>query len=115
MEEIVNKISSITGYVIGCGNTENGTFKHEVCHAMYHLNKDYKKQMDIYTHGLPKKYYNTFRDNILKMGYATKVVDDEIQAYLQYGYEEAQFGKGVDIDVRKEYSQIYKEAAKQFN
>ncbi len=114
MEEIVNKISSNTGYVIGCGNTEGETFKHEVCHAMYHLNKDYKKQMDNLTKGLPKKYYNTFKDNILKMGYAQKVIDDEIQAYLQYGYAEAQFGKGVDIDVRKEYSEIYKKAAKAY-
>jgi hypothetical protein len=70
--------------------------------------------MDAYTHGLPKKYYNVFKDNILKMGYAQKVVDDEIQAYLQYGYQEAQFGKGVNIDVRTEYSEIYKETAKQF-
>jgi hypothetical protein len=43
-----------------------------------------------------------------------KVIDDEIQAYLQYGYEEPKFGTGVDIDVRKEYSDIYKKAAKQF-
>ena len=76
--------------------------------------KDYKKQMDGLTKGLPKKYYNTFKDNILKMGYAQKVVYDEIQAYLQYGYAEAQFGKGVDIDVRKEYSEIYKKAAKAY-
>jgi hypothetical protein len=100
--------------VIGCDNTTDEVFKHEVCHAMYHTNKNYKKQMDIYTHGLPKKYYSVFKSNILKMGYASKVVDDEIQAYLQYGYEEAQFGKGVDLDVRKEYSDIYKNAAKAF-
>jgi hypothetical protein len=116
MDEIIRKIKSMivneTTYVIGCENVTDGVFKHEVCHALYHTNKNYKKQMDAYTHGLPKKYYNTFKINILKMGYAEKVVYDEIQAYLQYGYEEAQFGKGVDIDVRKEYSNIYKEAAK---
>jgi hypothetical protein len=33
---------------------------------------------------------------------------------LQYGYKEDQFGKGVDIQVRKEYSDIYKNAAKAF-
>ena len=116
MDEIIRKIKSMlvneTTYVIGCANTTDSVFKHEVCHAMYHTNKNYKKQMDIYTHGLPKKYYVTFKNNILKMGYTPKVVDDEIQAYLQYGYEEPKFGKGVDIEVRKEYSNIYKEAAK---
>jgi hypothetical protein len=45
------------------------------------------------------------------MGYASKVIKDEIQAYLQYGYKEDQFGKGVSIQVRKEYSDIYKSAA----
>lgn len=115
MDEIIRKIKCTlvnkTTYVIGCANTTDEVFKHEVCHAMYHTNKNYKKQMDVYTHGLPKKYYSIFKSNILKMGYAAKVVDDEIQAYLQYGYEEAQFGKGVDLDVRKEYSDIYKSAA----
>ena len=118
MDEIIRKIKSMpfdsNTYVIGCANTTDGTFKHEVCHALYHTNKDYKKQMDALTHGLPKKYYNTFKSNILEMGYAEKVVYDEIQAYLQYGYQEAHFGKGVDIDVRKEYSDIYREAAKTY-
>lgn len=101
-------------YVIGCANTTDDTFKHEVCHALYYTNKNYKKQMDVYTKGLPKKYYNVFKSNILEMGYASKVVNDEIQAYLQYGYQEAQFGRGVDIEIRKEYSDIYREAAKTY-
>jgi hypothetical protein len=70
--------------------------------------------MDNLTEGLPKKYYDVFKNNLFKMGYASKVVKDEIQAYLQYGYKEDQFGKGVDIRVRKEYSDIYKNAAKIF-
>jgi hypothetical protein len=113
MDRIVQKLSSYhVGYMIGCANTQDNTFKHEVCHALYHTNKDYKKQMDIYTKGLPKKYYDTFKNNILEMGYASKVVNDEIQAYLQYGYGEPRFGKGVDMSIRKEYSLIYREAAK---
>lgn len=90
------------------------TFKHEVCHALYHTDKNYKKQMDALTHGLPKKYYNVFASNLTQMGYTTKVINDEIQAYLQYGYEEPKFGTGVDINIRKEYSDIYRESAKQF-
>ena len=117
MDEILNKLKSESNdcYLIGAKDTKGETFKHEVCHALYHTDKNYKKQMDALTHGLPQKYYNVFASNLVQMGYTTKVVDDEIQAYLQYGYEEPKFGTGVDIDVRKEYSQIYKEAAKQFN
>jgi hypothetical protein len=115
MDQILSRILPNTGYVIGCGNTTGITFKHEICHALYHTNKNYKKQMDIYTKGLPKKYYNTFKKNILEMGYATKVVDDEIQAYIQYGYDEDRFSKGVNFKQLKEYNKIYREAAKQYN
>jgi hypothetical protein len=113
MDQIVQKLNShYNGYMIGAGNTSDETFQHEVCHALYHTDKNYKKQMDNLTEGLPKKYYDVFKNNLFKMGYASKVVKDEIQAYLQYGYKEDQFGKGVDIRVRKEYSDIYKNAAK---
>lgn len=105
--------TSSNGYVIGCGSTNCDTFKHEVCHALYYTNKDYKKQMDALTKGLPKKYYDKFKENILQMGYASKVVDDEIQAYLQYGCDNPDFKRGVDIDVTIEYSEIYRNKAKQ--
>jgi hypothetical protein len=113
--EIIQRIAIYReGYVIGCGNMKDGTFKHEVCHGLYHTNKDYKKQMDSLTKGLPKKYYDTFKKNILELGYASKVVDDEIQAYIQYGYDNPDFGRGVDIDVRIEYSNIYREKSKKY-
>jgi hypothetical protein len=113
MESIIHKVEMCReGYVIGCGSTICDTFKHEVCHGLYYTNKEYKKRMDALTKGLPKKYYDTFKKNILEMGYAAKVVDDEIQAYLQYGYEQPDFGREVDIDVRIEYSSLYKQQSK---
>jgi hypothetical protein len=113
MGNIIHKVEIYReGYVIGCGDTKGSTFKHEVCHGLYYTNKDYKKQMDALTKGLPKRYYDAFKKNILEMGYTTKVVDDEIQAYLQYGHDNSDFGRGVDIGVRVEYSQIYREKAK---
>lgn len=112
MDGIVQELNSYyNGYMIGAGNTRDETFQHEVCHALYHTDKNYKKQMNNLTEGLPKKYYDVFKRNLIEMGYASKVIKDEIQAYLQYGYKEAQFGKGVDSKVRKEYSHIYKSAA----
>ena len=108
------KIESKKGYVISCGIAKGDTFNHEVCHALYYTNKDYKKQMDALTKGLPKKYYDKLKENILEMGYASKVVNDEIQAYLQYGYENDDFGKGVDISVRIEYNNIYRDKAKNY-
>lgn len=111
MDQILAKLRSVSndGYIIAAKNTNGETFKHEVCHAIYHTNKNYKKQMDALTNGLPKKYYNVFKSNLLQMGYAQKVIDDEIQAYLQYGYDDENFGKDIDIKVRKQYNQLYLE------
>jgi len=115
MDQILSRILPNTGYVIGCGDTKGETFKHEICHALYHTNKNYKKQMDNLTKGLPQKYYHTFKKNLLGMGYTTKVINDEIQAYLQYGYGEDRFSKGVNFKQLKQYNKIYLEAAKQYN
>ena len=113
MENIIHKVEvHRDGYVIGAGAASGEVFRHEVCHALYHTNKEYKKKMDALTKGLPKKYYNAFKKNILTMGYASKVVDDEIQAYIQHGYDDINFGAGVDIKVRIEYSNLYKQQAK---
>jgi len=114
MDKIILKLTFAEedSYVIACGDTETETFKHEVWHGLYYTNKAYKKQMDSLTKGLPKQDYDAFKSNILEMGYAPKVVNDEIQAYLQYGYDNPHFGKGVDIKVRKEYSDIYRESVK---
>jgi hypothetical protein len=95
------------GYVIACESTEGDTFQHEVAHALYYTDKDYRKRMDAITHSIPKEHYTIFKQNILGMGYAAKVVDDEIQAYLQHTYDNAAFGKGVPLKVRKKYNKLY--------
>lgn len=116
MDKILAKLKcqSPDTYIIGAQDAKGDTFKHEVCHAMYFTNKSYKKQMDKLTKDLPEKNYNAFKNNIIKMGYAPKVVNDEIQAYLQYGYGDENFGKDVNIKARKEYSDIYKGIAQKF-
>jgi len=109
MNEISHEISkrSTNGYVIACKDTKGDTFKHEVCHGLYYTNKEYKKKVDKITKQLPKEHYNTFKKNLLEMGYAVKVINDEIQAYLQYGYENEDFGKGVDIKDRIKCNKLY--------
>jgi len=107
MVEILSKVGD-RGYLIGCENTKNDTFKHEVCHALYHSDPEYKERVDAATRKIPKHHYSLFKKNLLSMGYSAKVVDDEIQAYFQYGYENNEFGKGVPLAKRKQYSEMYK-------
>ena len=101
-------------YIIGAGSTESDTFQHEVCHGLYYTNKEYKKIVDEQTKLIKKKHYNIFKKNLLKMGYTEAVIDDEIQAYLQYGWDNDDFGKGVPMEIREMYNSWYEDELTNF-
>jgi len=121
MDEIIRTIEMImfnkkntrnwNGYIIGAPSTDDDTFEHEVCHGLYATNKEYKELVDEVTMAIPFKDYQTFRKNLLKMGYNGIVIDDEIQAYLSTNYEYSKFSKGVSRklckDLHKQYKQIF--------
>jgi hypothetical protein len=110
MNEISHEVSkkSTNGYLIACKDTKGETFKHEVCHGLYYTDPEYRKNVDQVTKQLPKEHYNIFKKNLMEMGYATKVINDEIQAYLQYGFENDSFGRGVTLKEREKYNKLYK-------
>ena len=96
-------------YIIGADSTESDTFEHEICHGLYATNKDYRELVDEVTIAIPLKDYQTFRKNLLKMGYNGIVIDDEIQAYLSTNYEYSKFSKGVSKKLCKELHKQYKQ------
>ncbi len=119
MEKIVFQIyemngDNCNGYIIGSENTKGDTFKHEICHGMYHTNDEYKKLVKENIKRLPKTHYTIFKNNLLEMGYTTKVIDDEIQAYLMYGWESEHFGKGVALEVREMYNSFFSDDLEKF-
>lgn len=114
MESIVHQIYELNGdaadgYIIGVGNMTGDTFKHEVCHALYHTDSNYKSVVDKATGYINEKHYNVFKNNLIEMGYTEAVIDDEIQAYMQYGWESDDFGKGVPMEIREMYNDWYGE------
>ena len=96
-------------YIIGADSTESDTFEHEICHGLYATNKGYKELVDEVTIAIPLKDYQTFRKNLLRMGYNGIVIDDEIQAYLSTNYEYSKFSKGVSKKLCKELHKQYKQ------
>lgn len=111
---IYEKDFDSTGYIIGTGNIKDNTFKHEVCHGLWYTNEEYRKTANDLVKGLPKKHYNIFKKNLLKMGYTNQVVNDEIQAYLCYGWNNQKFGYGVDYTTRCQYSNTYLKELKKY-
>lgn len=95
------------GYIIGAGNTDGWTFKHEVCHGLWNTNKEYQSMAKDVITTIDKEHYNIFKDNLIKMGYTDSVIDDEIQAYLCFGHDNENFCGGVDITIVDKYHKAF--------
>jgi hypothetical protein len=101
-------------YVIGAGDVDGWTFQHEVCHGLWYTNAAYKKEAKNVLNIIPQEHKDIFKSNLLEMGYTEKVIDDEIQAYLSFGHDNDNFGKGVDIKDRKKYYKAFETTLRDF-
>lgn len=74
-------------YVIGIhGEADNKrTLQHEIAHAMYYFNTDYRRSCKKLLNRLDKKVYKQGKKWLLSKGYCKKMVDDELQAYYSTG------------------------------
>lgn len=85
--DLVRKINpEVEGdfYVIGVSReTEYElTIKHELAHAYWFLNKEYKNEMNKKVKDIDILKYNAAHKYLYKRGYDDSVIIDEIQAYL---------------------------------
>ena len=72
-------------YLIGSLKSDKNTIKHEIAHALYYTNKNYRSEMQKLNKELEEFYsdhYLLMKECLLRMGYCKEVIDDEIQAYL---------------------------------
>ena len=87
-------------YVIGSLEGDKGTIKHELAHALWYLNTDYRMRAEILVHDIKKYYpyeYRRFTTELREMGYAEAVLHDEMQAYMATGDIKDLRGFGCDI------------------
>jgi hypothetical protein len=69
-------------YLIGAESVKGDTFDHEMAHAMYYTDEDYRNEMDEVTSSLSRTTLYAFKKNLGKIGYCPAVFKDEIQAYM---------------------------------
>jgi hypothetical protein len=80
-EKIVKKIG--THYsLIGAVEGDSQTIEHELCHAFYHINSEYKKNVRRIVKELLPTSYKKLIKFLENLGYCKQVMQDEIQAYL---------------------------------
>ena len=84
--EIYKNISSKNEfYVIGALEKDSSTIDHEIAHALYSLNDEYRENMENLNRKFRKEFpkiYNSMSSHLKKMQYRSEVIKDEIQAYL---------------------------------
>jgi hypothetical protein len=111
MNELVNSlfVNGERQYLIGTESFKGGIFEHELAHALYYTDMDYKLEMDNLTKSIPKKSLAIFRKNLLKIGYHTGVVKDEVQAYMATEVNE-KICRGVPNKkaMHKEYRKVFR-------
>lgn len=67
-------------YVIGTHKECNEALAHEICHALFYLDKEYQKEAKKLVSNFPLK--EKFKKRLEEMGYTGKVVIDETNAYM---------------------------------
>jgi len=111
-EEVLDVIRNIghSFYVIAtCSSSEDLLF-HELCHATFYLNSDYKnevlKALKAHEEGI---FRAGLQQHLLELGYCEKTLDDELNAYIvaSHGYLKEQ-GIKVPKPARKELSALAK-------
>lgn len=114
MEDIIDQIllteNPADAYIIGVKSDKSQTFKHELCHALYHTNISYKTKADNITNDeMNVSIYDALYYNLIEIGYDESVINDEIQAYMMTNYKSKYFSKGVPMDwltiIHNEYKQ----------
>lgn len=70
-------------YLIGTIQGDDSTvFDHEIAHAMFSLNPEYRGLVETLMENLPSEMMTDLYQAMLKKGYCSEVVPDEIQAHL---------------------------------
>ena len=69
-------------YLIGSEGDNETTKRHEIAHALYHLNNEYKRKVDKVVKRITPKIHKQIEEYLLEIGYTKKVVVDEINAYF---------------------------------
>lgn len=72
----------VAGYYIGLAKNAEHVYDHEVAHALYATNHNYRSTQINNIARLPKEIFDNIRKDLVSMGYHSSVILDEIQAYL---------------------------------
>jgi hypothetical protein len=97
-------------YIIGAVG-ESSVLDHEIAHGLYYTNVQYNLKAHKLYEELPQDIQDKMCEVLISLGYASKVLEDETQAYLATGIDENLFPfiNGEEkpfIELYSEYSKV---------
>lgn len=81
----IGELSPENFYLIGMSPDSTQTLRHEIAHALWFLDSDYKQKQLTNIQTISSETKEEISNILLDMGYCQPVIDDEIQAYFSTG------------------------------
>jgi hypothetical protein len=96
-------------YLLGVDSLDSWVMDHEMAHARFFTDPEYKAAMTDLMKQVPTKLTESLNDFLIKEGYPAKVLADETQAYLATGLHDGMNKlKGIKT-WEKKFSKIFKQ------
>jgi len=84
--KINKQVKNTSNYYLIGSDGEHETIQHEVCHALFTLDSQYKKSVLELLKNLSARTYRKAAKGLMNIGYGKHVMADELQAYLSVDY-----------------------------
>jgi len=106
-------------YIIGGKKGDVNVIDHEIAHALYYMNTEYKDLMDTANYQFYKNLrieYSKMVKKLKKMGYGDNVIKDEVQAYMSTSTKKELVETfGLDFDRIKGFRDLYRKVLSRYN
>lgn len=96
-------------YIIGARNFISPTMRHEIFHALYYLNDEYRDLTNKLIDSLPRSLFEKYKRNLKNMGYRDGVIKDELQSYLGTGdWNFEELNVNIDLSISQTLHHLFK-------
>jgi len=106
-------------YVIGGVKGDINVIDHEIAHALYFMNPQYKEEMLDLNYTFHKQYRSSYVkivNKLKEMGYGVNVVRDEVQAYMSTSLKKELVTRfGLDYDTILPMVKQYRKVLSRYN
>jgi len=114
IEYIKNKEEDHSFYFIGTTNEPFNALKHEIAHAFYTTDIEYRNKVDKLLHELPLEILEKSRERLSINNYHESTIDDEIHAYSATGLTDC-LSDIITDDLQQPFIELFDKTIAKYN